>query len=74
MGCLICQYGRGALTEEDKNMIIYFWTEKGDLERWIGWPEAKARLEQSRPEVLKAWNDYKMAIRTMDVMVESLRA
>ncbi len=60
------------LTEDDINMIDYFWTQKGNLERWTGWDDAKVRLEQSRPELLKARNDYKMARRMVSMAVTSL--
>lgn len=60
------------LTDEDKRNISYFWTCKGDLERWSGWEAAKPALAREYPEVLKAWEDYKTSIQTLDAVVKLL--
>ena len=61
------------LTEEDKSSIVYFWEEKDDLERWSGWKKAKPAVAREYPEILKAWEDYKTSIRTMNAVVGQLR-
>ena len=63
---------KDTITEEDTNMISYFWEEKGDLERWSDWKKRKPVLEKERPEIVKAWNDYKTSIRTLNAVVRSL--
>ena len=58
------------LTDEDLSSIAYFWLEKGDLERWTGWEQAKPAVARQYPEILKAWEDYKTSIRTMNAVVK----
>lgn len=60
------------LTEEDKSDIVYFWQEKGDLTRWCGWERAKPAVAQEYPEIIKAWEDYRAAVRTLNIVVKHL--
>lgn len=62
------------LTESDINDIQYFWQEKGDLERWVGWndPETQQRIIAACPELVKLWNDYKTAERLLNLIVENI--
>ena len=60
------------LKEEDINNLQYFWEEKGDLERFTGFEKLTPILEKERPEVLKAWNDYKASIRILDIVIKNL--
>lgn len=49
------------------NMIDYFWTEKGDLERWVDFD--REYLAKEFPAVLKAWDDYKASRAVMSAVV-----
>jgi hypothetical protein len=55
------------LTEEDKNMLMYFWREKGDPTRWCGWDKAKAIMEEEKHPYLDAWESLKRAEKIMDL-------
>ena len=52
----------------DVAMLKYFWQDKGNLERWVGWEETKAKY----PEVVKAWDDYKISMKILDCVIECL--
>ena len=60
------------LSNEDIRMIKYFWEERGDLERWVSWLEKVPLFEKECPELIKAWRDYLMSKRILDIIVESL--
>jgi len=60
------------LTEGDILNLQYFWEEKNDFERMIGFEELIPILEKEKPEVLKAWNDYKTSIKILDVLMKNL--
>lgn len=62
----------GYLTENNLVMLQYFWEEKRDIERYCDFEKIKPLLEKEKPEVLKAWNEYKMSIKTMDAIMKSL--
>lgn len=56
------------LSDEDIRMIKYFWNEKGDLERWVGWDQVKSKC----PEVVRAWETYQHTIKHLDWVVENV--
>ena len=58
--------------EEIQPMLSYFWEEKGDIERWASFEEAKPILQEKAPEVLKAWEDYKIAIKMVTLTISNL--
>lgn len=60
------------LTDEDKSDIVYFWREKGDLTRLCSWERIKPALAREYPEVLKAWEDYRTSIRTLNAVIRNL--
>ncbi len=60
------------LTEEDVNMLAYFWNEKGDLERWCHWEDRKEIMEMHCPEILKAWHEYKLSRRVLTKLINNL--
>ena len=60
------------LTEEEQNMILYFWKSKEDLESWCGWEEIQPKLKEVAPELIKAWEDYKMSIRMLNAVVNNI--
>jgi len=61
-----------ALTDDDKNMVDYFWKEKGDIERWVSWEERKSEIAKECPALVKAWEDYKAAEAILNIVVDSL--
>jgi len=60
------------LTEHDINSLKYFWHSKGDLERLTTFEELKPLIEKEYPELLKAWNDYKVSIKIMEAVIDSI--
>ena len=60
------------LTDEDKGDIVYFWQEKRDLSRLCSWERIKPAVAREYPEILKAWEDYLTAIRTLNAVVKQL--
>lgn len=60
------------LTEQDLNDLKYFWQEKEDLERLTTFERLIPILEKEKPEVLKAWNDYKASKKILDIVIDSL--
>ena len=60
------------LTEQDLNDLQYFWQEKEDLERLSTFERLIPILEEEKPEVLKAWNDYKVSKKILDIVIDSL--
>jgi hypothetical protein len=61
------------LTEEDLNMLDYFWNQKEDLERWSSWKDRKPAIQATHPEIIKAWEDYKMARRILTAIIAGSR-
>jgi len=57
------------LTDEHLSMLKYFWEEKGDLERYYAFEELKPIIQEERPEIMKAWNDYKASITILDAVL-----
>ena len=60
------------LTEQDLNMLKYFWQEKEDLERFTDFEKLKPLLEKEKPEVLKAWNNYKSSKKILDIIIDNI--
>ena len=60
------------LTEGDYNMVIYFWQEKGDITRWSSWEEKKPLFEKYHPELIKAMNDWTLAEKMLNLVIDSL--
>ena len=57
------------MTESDMNDLSYFWTEKCDLERWCYWEERKEAIRKTHPEIVAAWENLKVAKRTMSAVL-----
>jgi hypothetical protein len=55
-----------------KSMLKYFWSTKRDLECYAQFEEIKPMLESEHPEILKAWNDYKMSEKTLTMLIKKL--
>lgn len=51
----------------------YFWEEKGDLERcaYFTSKRGKELLQKYRPEILKAWDDYKISITMLNAVLKN---
>ena len=60
------------LPDDDIRSIQYFWREKGDLDRWVGWDDAWPRIQERCPELAKAWTGYIGARRILHLVVNSL--
>lgn len=60
------------LTEEQKDMLKYFWEEKGDITRYCDFEELIPKIQQEYPELLKAWYDYQASIKILDLVVNSI--
>ena len=62
------------MTDDDRNharrTLGYFWSEKGDIERWTGFDREMLRREF--PAVLKAWDDYQASRAVMDAVMRDL--
>jgi hypothetical protein len=58
------------MTEEDLNMLDYFWFQKEDIERWSSWKERRGIIQQSHPEIVKAWDDYQTARRILSAIIK----
>lgn len=61
-----------ALTEEDKNMIVYFIKEKGDITRWCSWESKKQEIEEEFPELINALKQLEIAERTLNAIVNAI--
>ena len=62
------------IKEEDIYSVIYFWEDKGDLDRMSSWDELRDDFAKEYPELIKAWDNYKTAARIMDIVVNSLKS
>jgi len=60
------------LTEQDLYTLRYFWQEREDLERFTDFEKLKPLLEKEKPEVLKAWNDYKTSKKILDIVMDNI--
>ena len=60
------------LTQEQIEDLKYFWLDLGDLERYCDFEKLKPQIQEEFPELLKAWNDYKMSIKILNLVTRSL--
>ena len=60
------------LTEQDLSDLQYFWEYKGDLERLTSFERLKPILQEEKPEILKAWNDYIASKKILDIVMKSI--
>jgi len=61
------------LTEQDKDMIVYFIQERGDIERWTGWEDVKEQAYEEYPDLLFALNRTKLAEKLLNAAVKRIR-
>ncbi len=57
--------------DEHIDMLRYFWEEKEDIERYSDFEYIKSDLEKYRPDILKAWNKYKVSKLTLNNLLRS---
>lgn len=57
---------------EDLDMLKYYWIEKQDLTSWCDWSKRRTVIREFYPEIYDAWERYRSALRTMDVLIENL--
>jgi len=60
------------LTPQDKSDIVYFHQYRGDIERWVGWENAKPLVQKEYPELLDAMERLVSAKRTLSAIVMTL--
>ena len=54
------------LTNDDIDMLQYFWEEKGNIERYCDYENIYNSLLEKRPDIIKAWEKYKKSIETLN--------
>jgi len=59
------------LTEDEWNMLDYFWQEKGDLTRWCGWEKFVA--ENPTHPIVEAWARRVSAEETVTLILRGSR-
>lgn len=47
--------------------LNYFWTEYGDIERWVDFDRERLAIEF--PAILKSWDDYKTSRLVLDAVL-----
>lgn len=52
--------------------LKYFWEEKGDMERYCHFKEIKPLIEEHYPEILNAWDNYKISKKILNNTVNRL--
>ena len=60
------------LTEDEINMIKYFWEEKRYLRRYCSFEKITPKIESQFPEILKAWRDYSESIKRLNDLISKL--
>lgn len=63
-----------AVSLEHLRSIVYFWQERGDLERMVDWKAIENELAEDHPEIVKAWREYQTAKRTLNAVVRQLNS
>jgi len=52
--------------EKHINMLGYFWRDYGNIEKYCYFENIKKELEEKRPDILNAWNNYKQAQKILN--------
>lgn len=63
------------MTEKDEHIatqIIYFWKEKGDVERCSTWNNNLPYIKERFPEFYIAWQQYLASLRQLNRLVEEM--
>ena len=59
------------MNNDDLHSLRYFWEEKGDITRWVGWESKKAEIGKEHPQILWAWENY---LETRRCLTEKIRS
>lgn len=59
-------------TSEEIGALKYFWQEKGDVTRYVGWKQLQPKLAEHHPEVLAALSNLKVAYKTVSAVISVL--
>lgn len=57
-------------TEVARAMIKYFWGEKRDIERWVGYDGEW--MGEHMPHILHLWVEYREAKKRLDAAIKDL--
>lgn len=57
------------LDEIELGQLVYYWEEKDDLERYSGWAALQPDLLINYPEIIAAWNQYKISRRMLSAVL-----
>lgn len=60
------------LTSEDKELIAYFFFNKGDVTRWCDWEEKKAQVKNEYPHVIFSLDNLKLAEDTLEQAIKDM--
>jgi len=60
------------LTADDAAMLEFFYSERGDMSRWVEWDRVKPLIRKEYPEVLDALERLNVAERTLDAVVNKM--
>jgi len=60
------------ITDEDLDMVRYFWEEKGDVTRWVQWKEKLPLLRKQYPELVDAVDRYRIAVLTLSAVIKEV--
>ena len=60
------------LTDDDLSAIVYYWQERGDLERWGQWREVAPLVREELPELWHAWLTYLNACSAITAIVNKI--
>jgi len=60
------------LTEEDRNSILYFIREKGDITRWCDYEKNLEAMKSELPYVMQALSAVKQAERLLELELDRI--
>ena len=60
------------LSEETKNMLVYFHRHKGDITASSEWDEKQDEIQHEYPELIHAVNNLKTAERMLEAVVSNI--
>jgi predicted nucleic acid-binding protein len=60
------------MTVEDARMVAYFVREKGDITRWVDWPNRQDAIAYECPELINALTLLEKAERTLDAVLSDI--
>lgn len=61
-----------AITNVDRRMVAYFIQTQGDVTRWVYWNSRKKEIAETYPELIKALQDYEVAKKILNLVVEQI--